>query len=105
MLNRQPKSRPGCGKTTAKAKQTKRGDEMGNRRRGLKLLLSLPAVLYLGCYVWLLEAKVFPICQTVLSDIWKLTIWQLVLVIFGFTLFLYFAVRSVMWLLVVWLGD
>jgi len=72
--------------------------------KGLRFLLSIPALLYIGWYIWLMITTVFPICQTAISDFFKLTIWQLILVILGFSLLLFCCFLAVAWLGVIWLG-
>jgi hypothetical protein len=73
--------------------------------KGLKLVLSIPAILYIGWYIWLMITNIFPICQTAISDFFKLTIWQVILVILGFTLLLFCSILSIAWLGVIWLGS
>jgi hypothetical protein len=71
--------------------------------KGLRLVLSIPAILYIGWYIWLIITSVFPICQTAILDFFKLTIWQVILVILAFTLLLFCCVLAIAWLAVVWI--
>jgi len=71
----------------------------------LKLFLSIPAILYIGFYIWLLTTNVFPILQTSITEAAKLTIGQVVLLILTFTLLLFCLVLSILWIGAIWIGG
>ena len=72
------------------------------RGKASRFLLTIPALIYLLWYAWMLVTNVFPVLQASVQELFKFSLWQIAITILAFTLFLVCAVLAIIWIAIVW---
>jgi len=68
----------------------------------LRLILSLPSIAYMAWCIYFFITSWIPLASTTASNFFQLTIGEIILLIFGITLFPFTFALAIIWLGVVW---
>jgi len=75
------------------------------RNLKLRLILSLPSIVYMVWYIWLFVTALIPPLETSISSIGNLTIGQIALLILGLTIGPATFIVALIWFFMVWTID